>query len=339
MTGFSYTVWTMENYLLPLPQLQAARELVYRTMPATPQYCWPLLCQRLRTEVWVKHENHTPTGAFKVRGGLVFFAELAQESPEISGVISATRGNHGQSIAFAARARRIPATIVVPIGNSREKNAAMRALGAELIEHGDDFQAAREHATQLASDRGLMMVPSFHPALVQGVASYWLELFEAAPDLDTVYVPIGLGSGACAAIAARNALGLRTEIVGVTSTGARSYKLSLEHGTLIESPVSTVLADGMACRIAEPQALEILSAGLARIVEVSDAQVAEAMHALYVDTHNLAEGAGAAAMAAASIEAERNKGRRIGLSLSGANVDHEVFVQALLRSRPEPRVQ
>ena len=329
----------MNEFSMSLTQLQAARELVYRAMPATPQHCWPLLCERLGAQVWVKHENHTPTGAFKVRGGLVFFAELADEGSAVTGVISATRGNHGQSIAFAARARQIPATIVVPFGNSREKNAAMRALGAELIEYGGDFQAAREHAAAVASQRGLSMVPSFHPALVRGVASYWLELFEAVPDLDTVYVPIGLGSGACAAIAARDALGLRTEIVGVTSTGARSYKLSLERGELIEAPVSTVLADGMACRIAEPRALEILSAGLARIVEVSDEQVADAMHALYVDTHNLAEGAGAAAMAAASIEVERNRGRRIGLSLSGANVDHDMFAQILLRSRPEPRVQ
>jgi threonine dehydratase len=314
--------------------LQAARTVVYRSMPPTPQYAWPLLCERLGTQVWLKHENHTPTGAFKVRGGLVYFDGLSRGEP-VAGVISATRGNHGQSVGFAARALGVPATIVVPFGNSREKNAAMRALGADLIEHGDDFQSAREHAARLAQARGLHMVPSFHDDLVRGVASYWLELFEAVPDLDLVYVPIGLGSGAAAAIVARDALGLRTEVVGVGSTGAPSYARSLALGHPVEAPVTTVLADGMACRVPEPRALEILRRGLARVVEVDDEQVAEAMRAIFVDTHNVAEGAGAAPLAAALIERDRIAGRKVGLPLSGANVDHDVYAEVLLRSRPE----
>ena len=317
--------------------LQAARAVVYRSMPPTPQYRWPLLCERLGAQVWLKHENHTPTGAFKVRGGLVYFEGLraggSVRAPH--GVISATRGNHGQSVGFAARALGIAATIVVPFGNSREKNAAMRSLGVELVEHGDDFQAAREHAAQLAESRGLHMVPSFHEDLIRGVASYWLEFFEAVPDLDVVYVPIGLGSGASAAIAARDALGLRTEVVGVVSTGAPAYARSLAQGCAVEAPVTTVLADGMACRVPEPRALEILRAGLARVVEVGDDRVADAMRAIFTDTHNVAEGAGAAGLAAAMLERDRLAGRKVGLTLSGGNVDHDVFAAVLLRSRPE----
>ena len=324
----------MPSASIDYASLQEARRIVYRSMPPTPQYPWPLLQRRLGTQAWLKHENHTPTGAFKVRGGLVYFDGLRSRGEALGGVISATRGNHGQSVGFAARALGVPATIVVPFGNSREKNAAMRALGVELVEHGDDFQAAREHAARLASERDLHMVPSFHDDLIRGVASYWLELFEAVPDLDFVYVPIGLGSGASAAIAARDALGLRTEVVGVVSTGAPAYARSLALGRAVEAPVTTVIADGMACRTPEPRALEILGGGLARLVEVDDAQVAEAMRAIFVDTHNVAEGAGAAALAAALLERDRLAGLKVGLSLSGANVDHDVYADLLLRSRP-----
>jgi len=319
--------------------LETARALVRGAMPPTPQYRWPLLCERLGTEAWIKHENHTPTGAFKVRGGLVYFDGLRARGEATRGVISATRGNHGQSVAFAARALGLAATVVVPFGNSREKNAAMRALGAELIEHGEDFQAAREHARTLADERGLHMVPSFHDDLVRGVASYWLELFEAVPELDVAYVPIGLGSGACAAIAARDALGLSTEIVGVVSAGAPTYALSLAQGRVVEAPVTTVIGDGMACRIAEPAALAILARGLTRVVEVDDDQLADAMRATFVDTHNVAEGAGAAALAAALAERERIAGRRVALALTGANVDHDVFAGVLLRSPPGSRAR
>lgn len=308
--------------------LEAARRIVHRVMPPTPQYRWPLLHERLGTDVWLKHENHTPTGAFKVRGGLVYFEHLAARGRP-NGVISATRGNHGQSVAFAARAHGIPATIVVPHHNSREKNAAMRAFGAELIEHGDDFQAAREHAERLAVERGLLMVPSYAPDLVAGVATYWLELFEAAPELRRVYVPIGLGSGITAAVAARRALGRTLDIVAVVSSGAPAFARSIAAGRVIEAEVTTVIADGMACRIPETAALQVLAGQLADVVEVSDEEVAAAMKWLYLDTHNVAEGAGAAALAAAWQQRGRLRGQPVGLALTGGNVDHDVFARVL----------
>lgn len=315
--------------------LIAAARTVHAVMPPTPQYRWPLLEALVAprpdddTQLWVKHENHTPVGAFKIRGGLVFFERLLRRGARPDGVVSATRGNHGQSIGFAARRHGIPALVVVPRGNSREKNAAMRALGVELVEHGEDFQAAREHAQALAAERGWLMVPSFHPDLVAGVASYALELFSEVPRLDTVYVPIGLGSGACGLIAARDALGLGTDIVGVVSEGAPAYALSLQRGEAVTHAVTTVLADGMACRTPEPEALAILQRGLARTVLVSDEQIAAAMRRLYECTHQLAEGAGAAALAAALGEAPRLAGRRTAVVLSGANVDREMFAEVL----------
>ncbi len=311
--------------------LERARAIVYRTLHPTPQYAWPLLSERLGARVWVKHENHTPTGAFKVRGGLVHFDTLSREARPPAGVVTATRGNHGQSVAFAARAAGVPATIVVPHGNSREKNAAMRGFGARIVESGDDFQAAREHAIALAAREGLRMVPSFAPDLVAGVASYWLEFFEAVPDLDVVYVPIGLGSGACAAIAARDALRRRARIVGVVSAHAPTYALSIDAGRVVEAPVSTVLADGMACRVAESDAVMLLRTGLERLVRVTDDEVAAAMKHLFTDTHNTAEGAGAAAFAAAMQERGRLAGRTVGVVLSGGNVDHDMFAQVLQR--------
>ncbi|HTS54612.1 MAG TPA: threonine dehydratase, partial [Burkholderiales bacterium] len=280
-------------------------------------------------EAWVKHENHTPTGAFKVRGALVYFNDLAQRSDRPAGVISATRGNHGWSVGFAARRWGLAATIVVPHANSREKNAAMRALGVELIEHGDDFQAAREHAQTMAQERGLHMVPSFHPLLVQGVATYSLELLRAVPGLDVAYVPIGLGSGICGMIAAREALGLTTEVVGVVSEQAPAYALSYEQHRAVEHPVTTQIADGMACRTPEPDALELIWRHVARVVRVSDEEVARAMRQMFIATHNAAEGAGAAALAAALKERALIAGRKIALVLSGANVDHDAFARVL----------
>ena len=315
---------------LPSPaSLQAAAELVYRALPPTPQYAWPLLAQRLGTTVWVKHENHTPTGAFKVRGGLVYFHELLRRAPQCPGVISATRGNHGQSVGFAAGRAGIAATIVVPHGNSREKNAAMRALGVTLIEHGEDFQAAREHAQRLAAERGLHMIPSYHEDLVRGVASYWHELFTAVPDLDIVFVPIGMGSGLCAAIAARAWTGVATRIVGIVSTQAPAYALSVAARQVIEAPVSTQLADGMACRSPDAAALAIMLDEVEAIVQVTDDEVAEAMRIYFGDTHNVAEGAGAAALAAALQWRERLRGQRVGLTLCGGNVDSDVFARVL----------
>jgi threonine dehydratase len=312
-----------------LIRLEQAAAVVYAAMPATPQYRWPLLEQALGTRVWVKHENHTPVGAFKVRGGLVYFHALAQAGERPRGVISATRGNHGQSVGFAAARYGLPATIVVPHGNSIEKNDAMRALGVELIEHGQDFQAAREHARRLADERGLLLVPSFHPLLVDGVASYSLELLRAAPELDVTYVPIGLGSGICGMIAARDALGLATEIVGVVSEHAPAYALSFEAGRPVEHAVDTRIADGMACRVPEPEALDILRRGCARVVRVTDDEVEAAMRLMFTATHNVAEGAGAAPLAAAMHERSHIAGRRLGLVLSGGNVDRDVFARVL----------
>lgn len=312
-----------------LREIEDAAHIVYSAMPATPQYCWPLLCERLGTEVWVKHENHTSTGAFKVRGGLVYFAALAAEKKDWNGVIAATRGNHGQSVGLAARRYGIPATIVVPHGNSKEKNAAMRALGVTLIEHGDDFQAAKEHAERLAQEGSLHMVPSYHRLLVTGVATYCVELLRAVPDLQTVYVPIGLGSGISAMLAARTALGASAEVVGVVSSHARAYAESFARRQPVDCPVSTRLADGVACRSPNPEALEVIWRGVDRIVEVTDTEVAEAIRTIFECTHNVSEGAGAAAVAAALQERSRNVGRKIAVTLTGGNIDRDLFASVL----------
>jgi threonine dehydratase len=314
---------------ITLDEIEAAARIVYTEMQATPQYCWPLLSERLGTEVWVKHENHTPIGSFKIRGGLVYFAHLAKSSEMPKGVVSATRGNHGQSVGFAARRYGIPATIVAPQGNSVEKNAAMRAFGVQLIEHGEDFQAAREHATDLAHEKSLQMIPSFDPLLVTGVATYSLELVRAVKDLDLVYVPIGLGSGICGMLAARDALNLKTKIVGVVSAHASAYAESFSSGRPVESPVSTNIADGMACRIPELSALELIWKGVERIVQVSDTEIAESMRIMYECTHNVCEGAGAAAIAAALQESSKNKGLKVAVIASGGNVDRDVFAKIL----------
>lgn len=312
-----------------LKDIEAAVGIVRSAMPSTPQYRWPLLCERLGAEVWVKHENHTPIGAFKIRGGLVYFDHLARSGRVPEGVISATRGNHGQSVGFAAGRYGIPATIVAPHGNSVEKNAAMRALGVELIEHGEDFQAAREYAQALAQDRSLHMVPSFHPDLVAGVGTYSLELLRAVENIDTVYVPIGLGSGICGMLAVRDGLGLKTEVAGVVSAHAVAYAESFAAGYPVESPVSTLIADGMACRTAEPEALELILRGVDRIVQVTDEEVRSAMRTLFECTHNTCEGAGAAPVAAALQEKDRVAGRRIAVVVSGGNVDRDVFAAVL----------
>jgi threonine dehydratase len=312
-----------------LADLEAAAGRVHEVLPPTPQYEWPLLSRRAGTETWVKHENHTPVGAFKVRGGLVLFEELRADPAARRGVIAATRGNHGQSVAFAAARAGLPAVILVPRGNSEEKNAAMRALGAEVVEHGGDFQAALERARSLADERGLLFVPSFAPALVRGVASYALELFRGAPPLDRVYVPIGLGSGICGVLAARDALGLATEVVGVCSAGAPSYALSFAAREPVATERAETMADGLACRVPVEEALERIFAGAADVVTVTDAEIRAAMRALFSDTHNVAEGAGAAALAAALKERAANAGRRIGLVLSGGNVDRKLFAEVL----------
>ncbi len=318
--------------LIMLPtrqQIEDAAGIVYQAMPPTPQYSWPLINQFLGAEIWVKHENHTPTGAFKVRGGLVYLHALVKRAPLVRHVVAATRGNHGLSVGFAAQRYGISAHIVVPRGNGTEKNAAMRALGVDLIEFGEEFQDCREHAARLAHQHDWHMIPSMHMDLLCGVASYWMELLQARPDLDLVYVPIGQGSGVCAAAAAIQALGLATKIVGVVSAHAPAYKYSFEAGRKIEAPVTTVLADGLACRVPDETSLKIILANVDHIVAVTDEEVAAAMKLLYVATHNVAEGAGAAAMAAALQEKNHLQKLKIGLPLCGGNVDASQFARIL----------
>ena len=311
--------------MFTLAELEGAARLVHQAFPPTPQLAWPLLAARTGAEVWVKHENHTPTGAFKVRGGLVYMERLARERPGVSGVVSATRGNHGQSLAYAGRRHGVPVTILVPRGNSAEKNAAMRAFGARLVEHGEDFDAAREEAMRLAAREGLEFAPSFARDLVLGVATYALEFFRGSPPLDVLYVPIGLGSGICGCILARDLLGLRTQIVGVQSAGAPSYALSFAAGHVVTTPRAETLADGMATRVPDAGALDIIRRGAARIVTVTDEEVAAAIRAYWQDTHNLAEGAGAAPLAALLQERDAMRGRRAGVVLCGGNIDLDLF--------------
>ena len=312
-----------------LNDLESAAALIYKSMPPTPQYRWPLIEARVGTTVWVKHENHTPVGGFKIRGGLVYVDELCRAGGKPSGLISATRGNHGQSIGFAARQYGIPAAVVVPVGNSIEKNAAMRSLGVEVIEKGRDFTDASEIADELAIARGWHRFPNFHPLLVRGVGTYALELFRAVPDLDTVYVPVGLGSGICGVIAARDALGLRTRIVAVISDAAPAFALSHEQGRIVSHEVTTRVADGIACRTPVEPAFTIARNGADRVVLVSDDEVESAMRALFEDTHNTAEGAGAAALAALLQEKDAMRGRNVAVVLSGGNVDTSVFASIL----------
>lgn len=315
-----------------LASLESAAALVHRAMPPTPQYCWPLLSRRLGAEAWVKHENHSPIGAFKIRGGLVYLDDLRRNRPEIAGIVTATRGNHGQSIAYAASRLGLKATIIVPHGNSVEKNRAMAAFGATLVEVGHDFQAAYEYAIATAERDGLHLVPTFHPLLMRGVASYALELFRAAADLDTVYVPIGQGSGICGMIAAREALGLKTAIVGVVAENAPTYALSFAAGQAVSTNSADTLADGLACRVPDTAALAIILKGAARIVTVSEAEIRQAMRILFADTHNVAEGAGAAALAAALKERDRLAGKRIAVVQSGGNIDRALFAEVLAES-------
>ena len=320
-----------------LADFEAAARLVAAHVPPTPQYAWPMLAEALGVETWIKHENHTPTGAFKVRGGLVFVDRLKRRRPDVTGIVSATRGNHGQSLAFAARAHGLACTILVPRGNSVEKNAAMRAFGAEVVEIGDDFDAARAAVPTIAAERGYATVPSFHDDLVLGVGTYAIELFSAVPDLDVVFAPIGLGSGVCGLIRAKAALGHRVEIIGVVSARADAYKRSLEGDELVEThhPADT-FADGLAVRCPSPEALALMRTGLSRIVAVDDAAIAEAARLLFRTTHNLAEGAGAAGLAALTGEKNRWRGRRAAAILSGGNIDSNWYRLVLAGETPRP---
>jgi threonine dehydratase len=322
-----------------IDEIKAAQQLVYAVMPPTPQIVWPLLCERLGAEVWVKHENHTPIGAFKARTAIVYAAELFDGSNNtrsnntgsnnVQGLVTATRGNHGQSVALAARRFKVSAHIVVPRGNSPEKNAAMRAQGADLIEFGGDFQESKEHAQKLAAQHGWHFVPSYHYNIVKGVATYWLEFFSAVADVDVVYVPIGQGSGICSCSAVRNGLNLKTRIVGVVPEGAPAYALSFEAGRKIAAPVTTLLGDGMACRVPDDASLEVVLENVDRVLQVSEEEIAQAMKIYFTDTHNVVEGAGAAGLAAALKEKQTLRGKRVGLVVTGGNVDHDVFARVL----------
>jgi threonine dehydratase len=320
---------TAKASLPTLDEVRAAAETVYRLMPPTPQYRWPLLCDRLGTEVWVKHENHTPIGAFKARTAIVYAEKLLQREPATRGLIAATRGNHGQSVALAAQRNNLDCIIVVPRGNSLSKNAAMRAQGAKLIEHGDDFQSSLEHATRLSAELGYHLVPPYHRDIVLGIATYWLELFTAVHGIDVAYVPIGMGSGICSAATVRNALGLKTRLIGVVSDLAPTYALSLEQRKIVEAPAQTLIADGLACRKGNEEALQVMLDQVDHIVRVTDAEVSAAMRAMFTDTHNVVEGAGAAPLAAATKEAPQLKGQRVALIATGGNVDHELYARVL----------
>jgi threonine dehydratase len=318
--------------MFSLAELEAAVPVVRAVVPPTPQFAWPLLAARFGAAVLVKHENHTPIGAFKVRGGLTYFERLKRERPQVKGVVSATRGNHGQSLAFAGSRAGVAVTIVVPRGYSAEKNAAMRAFGAGLVEHGRDFDEAKARAEALAAERGLEYAPSFHRDLVVGVATYALELFRAEPGLDTVYVPIGLGSGICGLIGARDAMRLKTRIVGVVSDRANCYSLSLKKNSVVKTESALTFADGMAVRTPDAHALELIRRGAERIVEVSDDEVAEAIRILFSDTHTTAEGAGAAALAGLLKDERRHT--RVGIVVTGQNIDRPVMQEVLAGRTP-----
>lgn len=318
-----------------LDEIEAAQTVVYSAMPPTPQYSWPLLNQRLGTQAFIKHENHSPVGAFKLRGAMVYAAWLKESRPGLETLVAATRGNHGQGVAMAARLFGFRAIIVVPHGNSREKNSAMQAQGAELVEHGEDFQASLEYARELAARPGHAkshaLVESFHPNLVMGTATYALEFFRGTPPLKTVYVPIGLGSSICGVSAVRNALGLETEIVGVVASSSPSYAVSFRERRVVEVPSRTEIADGLSCRLPNSDAIQVIWDNVARIVEVSDAEISAAMRAVYKDTHNVVEGAGAAALAGALQERPSRNGDSspIGIVFTGGNVDRELYTRVL----------
>ena len=313
--------------------------VVARNMQPTPQFAWPLLSAHVGTEVWLKHENCTPTGAFKVRGGLVYVDRLVRERPTVRGVVAATRGNHGQSVAFAGRAAGVPVTIVVPHGNSPDKNAAMCGFGAELIEHGIDFQAALEHSVVVAAERGFEAVPSFDRDLCRGVATYANELFSAAGQLDAVYVPVGLGSGICGLITIRDLLGLSTEIIGVVAEGAPATALSYAAGAPVSTEAVATFIDGVATRVPDPVAIDLIVAGAARIVQISDDECADAVRLMMRCTHHLVEPSGAAALAGLLKDQQslgNTAGRRLGAIVTGGNIDGPLLAEILAGRTPAP---
>jgi threonine dehydratase len=317
-----------------LQELESAAALVYRVMPPTAQYAWPKLRRRLGCNVWVKHENHTPTGAFKVRGGIVYVDRLCRSQPGIPGVISATRGNHGQSIAFAAARAGVPATIYVPKGNSPDQNSAIATFGANLVEFGKDFDEAKHEAFRVAAIEGLHFVPSFHRDLVAGVASYALELFRGAGELDAVYVGVGMGSGICGLLVARDLLGFKTEIVGVGPDKAPASALSFAAGKPVAYPSANTFADGLATREPNEQAVETICRGVSRWTQVSEDEMAEAMRIYFDDTHQVVEGAGAAPLAALWKDRQKMSGKRVAVVLTGGNIERARYLQVLRGETP-----
>jgi threonine dehydratase len=321
--------------MFALADIESVLPLVRTAVPPTPQYAWPLLKAATGVEVVVKHENHTPIGAFKVRGGLVYVDRLKRARPDVAGIVSATTGNHGQSLAFAGQRLGLKVTIVAPIGNSPEKNAAMRAFGAELIEHGRDFDEAKDRAAAIAAERGLAFAPSYHRDLVIGVATYAYELLSACADLDVAYVPIGLGSGISGMIGMRDALGLKTAIVGVVAERANAYRLSVEAGRVVPTNSAATFAEGVAVRVPDPEAIAIIRRGAARIVEVSEDEIAEAIRIMFGATHSLAEGAGAVALAGLLKERAALEGRRAAVILTGQNFDRSMARQVFNGQTPQ----
>ncbi|MFL5148071.1 MAG: threonine dehydratase [Microvirga sp.] len=320
--------------MFSLDDLDRAAGVVRSVMPPTLQYAWPLLRQRFGVEVVVKHENHTPIGAFKVRGGLTYVERLNRERTKVKGIVSATRGNHGQSLAFAGRHFKVPVVVVVPYGNSVEKNAAMRALGAEIVVHGIDFDDAKQRATELAKERGYEYVPSFHPDLIVGVATYAHELFHSHPDLDVVYAPIGLGSGICGLIRTRDLLGLKTDVVGVVSNLSNAYRLSFDAGRVVSINSASTFADGIAVRVPDPDAVAMIHSGARAVIEVSDHDIATAIRTYHEGTHNLGEGAGAAALAGLAVDRDHARGGKAAVILSGGNIDRPWASLALAGQTP-----
>jgi threonine dehydratase len=325
----------MSGISFELDELERAAKLVHEVLLPTPQYAWPKLARRTGRTVWVKHENHTPTGAFKVRGGLVYLDRLKRTQPDVAGVITATRGNHGQSISFAAARAGVPATIYVPFGNSPDQNASMASFGATVVEFGRDFDEARHEAQRVGGERNLHFVPSFHRDLVAGVASYALELFRAVGDLDAVYVGVGMGSGICGLIAVRDLLGLKTEIVGISAANAPASSLSFAAGHPVPTTSALTFADGLATREPNAEAIATICKGAARVVTVSEDAIAEAVRIYFDDTHQVVEGAGAAPLAALLGDiAGAARYKKVGLVMTGGNIERTRLLTVLSGKTP-----
>jgi len=308
-----------------LMELEQAATDIYQVTPATPQYNWPLLAKTTGCDVWVKHENHTPTAAFKVRGGIHLLNQLMKANNKPKGIISATRGNNGQSLSYASKRAGLPLTIVVPECNNIDQNNAIQGFGADLVVHGKDFEAARKHSLILQQELGYQAIAPFEKSLIVGVASYAIELFSAIKDLDTVYVPIGMGSGICGLIKTRDLLNLKTKIVGVVAEGAPTFALSFAAGKVVNTDYANTIADGVATSAPIEEAFEIIKKGASRVITVNDLEIAKAMYQYYQTTHNLSEGAGAVPLAGLMKEKQQMKGKKVGLILSGGNIDFESF--------------